>query len=107
MLYLYLSEVAVQVCRISIHNSSIFLQVQVLQICVICMMCLSIFPFQVVFGVLMFVYVPYLDPHPGHTPVRTMSVDSNEYEELPGGEYVCPERHVTIFSSKYLPIITG
>uniref|UniRef100_A0A7N0T3S0 ABC-type xenobiotic transporter n=1 Tax=Kalanchoe fedtschenkoi TaxID=63787 RepID=A0A7N0T3S0_KALFE len=54
---------------------------------------------QILFGMLLIVYVPNLDPYPGYTPVSTLSEDSNEYEELPGGDYVCPERHVNIFSS--------
>ncbi|CAM9003410.1 unnamed protein product [Rhodiola kirilowii] len=53
---------------------------------------------QIVFGILLVVYVPYLDPYPGYTPVSTLSEDDDEYEELPGGEHVCPERHVNIFS---------
>ncbi|KAJ6893990.1 ABC transporter C family member 2-like isoform X1 [Populus alba x Populus x berolinensis] len=28
------------------------------------------------------------------------SVDDAEYEELPGGEYICPERHASIISSR-------
>nr|QGP74115.1 ABCC transporter [Sedum alfredii] len=54
---------------------------------------------QIVFGALLFVYVPYLDSHPGYIPVSTLSDENDEYEELPGGEFVCPERHVNIFSS--------
>ncbi|GKU99912.1 hypothetical protein SLEP1_g12690 [Rubroshorea leprosula] len=30
--------------------------------------------------------------------MRTELVDEAEYEELPGGEQICPERHATIFS---------
>ena len=47
-------------------------------------------------------YVPDLDPYPGYTPMRTEFVDDAEYEELPGGEQICPERHVNIFSSMYI-----
>nr|XP_027086286.1 ABC transporter C family member 2-like [Coffea arabica]XP_027086287.1 ABC transporter C family member 2-like [Coffea arabica] len=53
---------------------------------------------QVVFGVLLLFYVPDLDPYPGYLPVQTESVDNIAYEELPGGEQICPERHVNIFS---------
>ncbi|GLT64997.1 hypothetical protein SLA2020_374550 [Shorea laevis] len=53
---------------------------------------------QVLFGVLLLVYIPTLDPYPSYTPVRGESVDDIEYEELPGGEQICPERHVNIFS---------
>ncbi|KAG8652165.1 ABC transporter C family member 2 isoform X1 [Manihot esculenta] len=53
---------------------------------------------QVLFGILLLVYVPDLDPYPGYTPIRAESVEDAEYEELPGGEYICPEQHVNIFS---------
>ncbi|XP_059439550.1 ABC transporter C family member 2-like [Corylus avellana] len=53
---------------------------------------------QVLFGILLFVYVPHLDPYPGYMPMRTESVDDAAYDELPGGEQVCPERHSSIFS---------
>ncbi|XVF09347.1 hypothetical protein REPUB_Repub07fG0084600 [Reevesia pubescens] len=53
---------------------------------------------QALFGILLLVYVPHLDPYPGYTPMRTEFVDDAEYEELPGGEQICPERHVNIFS---------
>lgn len=53
---------------------------------------------QGLFGVLLFVYLPTLDPYPGYSPVRNELVEDSEYEELPGGEQVCPERHVNIFS---------
>uniref|UniRef100_A0A7N0U2M8 ABC-type xenobiotic transporter n=3 Tax=Kalanchoe fedtschenkoi TaxID=63787 RepID=A0A7N0U2M8_KALFE len=63
------------------------------------MKCLSIFLLQIIFGMLLIVYVPNLDPYPGYISVSSLSEDNNEYEELPGGDYVCPERHVSIFSS--------
>ncbi|XWS55359.1 hypothetical protein CRYUN_Cryun10bG0167800 [Craigia yunnanensis] len=53
---------------------------------------------QALFGILLLVYIPDLDPYPGYTPMRTEFVDDAEYEELPGGEQICPERHVNIFS---------
>ncbi|XP_039049118.1 ABC transporter C family member 2-like [Hibiscus syriacus] len=53
---------------------------------------------QVLFGILLLVYIPDLDPYPGYTPMRTELVDDAGYEELPGGEKICPERHVNIFS---------
>lgn len=41
---------------------------------------------QVLFGVLLLVYVPTLDPYPGYTPIGTeIDVDA-AYEELPKGE---------------------
>ncbi|WCJ24252.1 multidrug resistance-associated protein 1 [Euphorbia peplus] len=53
---------------------------------------------QGLFGILLLVHVPNLDPYPGYTPIRTESVDEAEYQELPGGEYVCPELHASVFS---------
>ncbi|GLT85717.1 hypothetical protein SLE2022_038970 [Rubroshorea leprosula] len=53
---------------------------------------------QVLFGILLLVYIPALDPYPCYTPMRSESVDDTEYEELPGGEQICPERHVNILS---------
>jgi len=49
----------------------------------------------------MVVYLPSLDPYPGYTPIRNEAlVDNTDYEPLPGGEQICPERHVNVFSSK-------
>ncbi|KAL8152436.1 hypothetical protein V2J09_010196 [Rumex salicifolius] len=48
---------------------------------------------QGLFGVLLFVYVPNLDPYPGYTPLRDDVIENTEYEELPGTEQICPERH--------------
>ncbi|KAL6561922.1 Canalicular multispecific organic anion transporter 1 [Orobanche gracilis] len=53
---------------------------------------------QVLFGVLLLVYIPDLDPYPGYAPLLAESVDDTAYEELPGGEQVCPERHANLFS---------
>ncbi|KAF2310829.1 hypothetical protein GH714_017491 [Hevea brasiliensis] len=53
---------------------------------------------QVLFGILLLVYVPDLDSYPDYTPLRSEYVDDVDYQELPGGEYVCPEQHVNIFS---------
>ncbi|GLT67384.1 hypothetical protein SLA2020_396980 [Shorea laevis] len=61
---------------------------------------------QVLFGILLLVYLPDLDPYPGYTPMRTELVDEAEYEELPGGEQICPERHVNIFSRMFFSWMT-
>ncbi|KAM3300247.1 hypothetical protein ACQJBY_041331 [Aegilops geniculata] len=54
---------------------------------------------QCIFGILMLVYLPSLDPYPGYTPIRSeVLVDNTDYEPLPGGEQICPERHANIFS---------
>ncbi|CAL5183715.1 unnamed protein product [Lathyrus oleraceus] len=55
---------------------------------------------QVLFGVLLLVYVPTLDPYPGYTPIGT-EVDADAdaaYEELPEGELICPERRASLLS---------
>ncbi|KAJ8627273.1 hypothetical protein MRB53_020580 [Persea americana] len=54
---------------------------------------------QALFGILLLVYVPGLDPYPGYIPMgNEVTIDESEYEQLPGGEQVCPERHASIFS---------
>ncbi|KAK4259954.1 hypothetical protein QN277_006228 [Acacia crassicarpa] len=53
---------------------------------------------QALFGILLLVYVPNLDPYPGYTPIQSELVTDTAYEELPGGEQICPERHGSIFS---------
>ncbi|XP_022879360.1 ABC transporter C family member 2-like isoform X2 [Olea europaea var. sylvestris] len=53
---------------------------------------------QVLFGVLLLVYIPELDPYPGYSLVRDEYAENDAYEELPGGEQICPERHVNLFS---------
>ncbi|XP_068657301.1 ABC transporter C family member 2-like [Aristolochia californica] len=63
--------------------------------------------FQVLFGVMLLVYVPDLDPYPGYMPiVMDMSADNTEYEALPGGEQICPERHVNLFSKIFFEWVT-
>lgn len=52
------------------------------------------------FGILLVLYVPDLCPYPGYVPMQAESPDDVEYEALPGGEQICPERHANIFSSK-------
>ncbi|RRT62851.1 hypothetical protein B296_00043147 [Ensete ventricosum] len=48
---------------------------------------------QFLFGILLLLYVPSLDPYPGYTPIRTESlIDDMDYEPLPGEEQICPER---------------
>ncbi|XP_051136193.1 ABC transporter C family member 2-like isoform X2 [Andrographis paniculata] len=53
---------------------------------------------QVVFGVMLLVHIPELDPYLGYSPMQVEFADGNAYEELSGGEQVCPERHVNMFS---------
>ncbi|KAL5771882.1 hypothetical protein ACOSQ2_011806 [Xanthoceras sorbifolium] len=61
---------------------------------------------QVLFGILLFVYIPTLDPYPGYVMMQAESLDNVEYEALPGGEHICPERHASIFSRIYFGWIT-
>ncbi|XP_010522092.1 PREDICTED: ABC transporter C family member 2 [Tarenaya hassleriana] len=53
---------------------------------------------QVLFGILLFVHLPDLDPYPGYTPLRVETVDDYEYEELPSGEQICPETRANLFA---------
>ncbi|XP_043688809.1 ABC transporter C family member 2-like [Telopea speciosissima] len=61
---------------------------------------------QAIFGILLLFYVPDLEPYPGYTLIQTETVDDTEYEELPGEEQICPERHVNFFSRVYFGWIT-
>lgn len=58
------------------------------------------FLMQVLFGILLIFHVPTLDPFLGYTIIEAEAFDIHGYEELSGGEHICPERHVNIFSSK-------
>ncbi|KAJ4703004.1 ABC transporter C family member 2-like [Melia azedarach] len=69
-------------------------------------LCISVVSCQVLFGILLLVYVPKLDPYPGYTIMQAESIDDAEYEQLPGGEQVCPERHVSIISRIYFGWMT-
>ncbi|XP_073129277.1 ABC transporter C family member 2-like isoform X2 [Henckelia pumila] len=53
---------------------------------------------KVLFGVLLFVYIPDLNPYLGYFPVQIEYVDNTVYEELPEEEQICPERRANIFS---------
>ncbi|XP_075666925.1 ABC transporter C family member 12-like isoform X3 [Castanea sativa] len=61
---------------------------------------------QVLFGILLVVYVPNLDPYPGYSMMHAEPLDNCEYEAIPGEEQICPERHVNIFSRIYFGWIT-
>ncbi|CAL5025388.1 unnamed protein product [Urochloa decumbens] len=62
---------------------------------------------QFLFGILMVVYLPSLDSYPGYTPIRNEAlVDNTDYEPLPGGEQICPERHANIFSRIFFSWMT-
>ncbi|XP_073027940.1 ABC transporter C family member 2-like [Primulina eburnea] len=53
---------------------------------------------KVLFGVLLFVYIPDLNTYLGYSPIRIESVDNTAYEELSEEEQICPERRANIFS---------
>ncbi|KAG5033435.1 hypothetical protein JHK85_017417 [Glycine max] len=53
---------------------------------------------KVLFGTLLFVYIPDLVPYSGHTTMQAELPDHGEYEPLCGDDQVCPERHANIFS---------
>ncbi|KAJ6738070.1 ABC TRANSPORTER C FAMILY MEMBER 11-RELATED [Salix koriyanagi] len=53
---------------------------------------------QVLFGILLLVYIPNLDPYPDYVMMESESLDNCEYEALPGREQICPERHASLFS---------
>ncbi|CAK7350707.1 unnamed protein product [Dovyalis caffra] len=59
---------------------------------------------QVLFGILLLVYIPNLDPYPDYVMVEPESFDNGEYEALLGREQICPERHAGLFSSHKRPI---
>lgn len=61
---------------------------------------------QVLFGILLLVYVPDIDPYPGYNSIRVELSDDSEYEELPDSEQICPERHVNIFSKVFFGWMT-
>ncbi|KAL9321009.1 hypothetical protein ACSQ67_012848 [Phaseolus vulgaris] len=53
---------------------------------------------QVLFGILLLVYLPTLDPYPGYTPIGSDMIVEVAYDELPGGDMICPERSANILS---------
>uniref|UniRef100_A0A1J3HY96 ABC-type xenobiotic transporter n=1 Tax=Noccaea caerulescens TaxID=107243 RepID=A0A1J3HY96_NOCCA len=61
---------------------------------------------QTLFGILLLVYIPELDPYPGYHILNNEPLDNVEYDALPGGENICPERHASIFSRIYFGWIT-
>ncbi|CAN6872242.1 unnamed protein product [Brassica oleracea var. botrytis] len=61
---------------------------------------------QAVFGILLLVYIPELDPYPGYHILNNEPLENVEYEALRGGENICPERHASIFSRIYFGWIT-
>uniref|UniRef100_A0A6N2KZ94 ABC-type xenobiotic transporter n=1 Tax=Salix viminalis TaxID=40686 RepID=A0A6N2KZ94_SALVM len=61
---------------------------------------------QVLFGILLLVYIPNLDPYPDYVMMESESLDNYEYEALPGREQICPERHASLFSRIFFGWLT-
>ncbi|XP_042459531.1 ABC transporter C family member 2-like [Zingiber officinale] len=62
---------------------------------------------QFLFGILLLVYIPSLDPYPGYTPIGSdTSIDDMDYEPLPGGEQICPERKANLISQIFFSWMT-
>ncbi|KAJ6893400.1 ABC transporter C family member 12-like isoform X3 [Populus alba x Populus x berolinensis] len=53
---------------------------------------------QVLFGILLLVYIPNLDPCSDYVMMEPESPDNSAYEALPGREQICPERNANLFS---------
>lgn len=87
--------------RLHARSASSFLVSYNYILLVLITLILNLYFLQFLFGILMVVYLPSVDPYPGYTPIRNeVLVDNTDYEPLPGGEQICPERHVNIFASK-------
>ncbi|GLT67383.1 hypothetical protein SLA2020_396970 [Shorea laevis] len=61
---------------------------------------------EVLFGFLLLVYVPNLNPYPGYIIMQSESLYNVEYEALPERDQICPERQTSIFSRIYFGWIT-
>lgn len=63
---------------------------------------------QFLFGILLLLHIPTLDPFPGYAPIRAeVFVDNTDYEPLAEGEQICPERHANTFSSTQIDSTFG
>ncbi|CAA7062353.1 unnamed protein product [Microthlaspi erraticum] len=69
-------------------------------------LCISSRCCQALFGILLLVYIPKLDPYPGYHILNNEPLDNVEYDALPGGENICPERHASFFTGIYFSWIT-
>ncbi|VVA93078.1 unnamed protein product [Arabis nemorensis] len=61
---------------------------------------------QALFGILLLVYIPELDPYPGYHILNNEPLDNIEYDALREGENICPEQRASIFSRIYFCWIT-
>ncbi|CAN4114105.1 unnamed protein product [Withania somnifera] len=53
---------------------------------------------QILFGALLLVHLPHLNPFPGYAPLRSESIDDNNDETIVGADHICPERYASILS---------
>ncbi|WMV58251.1 hypothetical protein MTR67_051636 [Solanum verrucosum] len=53
---------------------------------------------QIVFGALLLVHLPHLNPFPGYIPLRSESVDDKNDETILGEDHIFPERYASILS---------
>lgn len=60
---------------------------------------------QIVFGALLLVHLPHLNPFPGYIPLRSESVDDKNDETILGEDHICPERYASILSSQWILLI--
>lgn len=63
---------------------------------------------QVLFCILLLFYLPNLVPYSGYIPVEreACTAASVEYEPLPDGDRICPERHANFFSKIFFEWMT-
>ena len=47
---------------------------------------------------MLLVYIPELDPYHGYHTLNNESLDNVEYDVLPEGENICPERRAGFFT---------
>ncbi|MCD7447069.1 hypothetical protein HAX54_022419, partial [Datura stramonium] len=52
----------------------------------------------ILFGALLLVHLPHLDPFPGYVPLRSESIDDNDDETILGADHIFPERYASILS---------
>lgn len=60
---------------------------------------------QILYGALLLVHLPHLNPFPGYVPLRSESIDDNNDETILGADHICPERYATILSSQWILLI--
>lgn len=105
VLYLYMSALLCQVCFYLFFQTLlrcsivVFIYISLLGTLIRCWYKIDVV-MQVLFGILLLVYIPHLDPYPGYVPLWTDYLDDTKYEALLGGEHICPERHANIFARK-------